>query len=122
MKKKFFLAFLLFVACSEKQTETSLSPKDFDAKLKSTRSAILIDVRTKAEVEEGALPNARNIVYDDSFADRLKVGPLDAPVFVYCAAGKRSEKAANIMKGKGYREVYQLKGGLNAWKEAKMPL
>ena len=120
MKK--ILLFLLLVACSEKKTETSLSPVDFNTKYKNTPSAILLDVRSESEVKEGALPNAQNIVYDDSFGDKIGGLPKELPVFVYCAAGKRSAKAAEILKEKGFKEVYQLKGGLDAWKEAKLPL
>jgi len=120
MKK--ILVFLLLVACSEKAVETSLSPEDFNAKYKNTPNAILLDVRTEAEVKEGALPNAQNIVYDDSFGDKLGDLSKQTPIFVYCAAGKRSAKAAEIMKEKGFKEIYQLKGGLDAWKAAKLPL
>lgn len=120
MKK--FLVFVVLLACSEKKTETSLSPADFNAKYKNTPNAILLDVRSGAEVQEGALPNAQNIVYDDAFGDKLGSLSKESPIFVYCAAGKRSEKAAEILKEKGFKEVYQLKGGLNAWKDAKLPL
>jgi rhodanese-related sulfurtransferase len=120
MKK--FIVFLLLVACSQTKTETSLAPADFSSKFKGTPNAILLDVRTAAEVSEGAITGARNIVYDDSFAGKLANLPTDVPIFVYCAAGKRSAKAAEILKEKGYKEVYQLKGGLDAWREAKLPL
>jgi len=120
MKK--ILAFLLLIACSEKMTETSLSPQDFNNKLKNTPNAILLDVRSESEVKEGALPNAQNIAYDDSFSNKLGGLSKESPIFVYCAAGKRSAKAAEILKEKGFKEVYQLKGGLNAWREAKLPL
>ena len=120
MKRLF--VFLLFVACTGRTTETSLTPEEFNLKYKSTADAILLDVRTEAEVSKGAIANSQNIVYDDSFADKLKDLPVNAPIFVYCAAGKRSAKAAEILKEKGFKEVYQLKGGLNAWKEAKLPM
>jgi len=120
MKK--ILVFLLLVGCSEKKMETSLSPEDFSNKFKNTPNGVLLDVRTETEVREGALPNAQNIVYDDSFSEKLGGLSKETPVFVYCAAGKRSAKAAEILKEKGFREVYQLKGGLDAWKEAKLPL
>jgi len=120
MKK--FLLLITLVACTERKMETSLPPGEFDVKYKNTPNAILLDVRTEAEVKEGALPNAQNIVYDDSFGDRVGTLSKEIPVFVYCAAGKRSAKAAEILKEKGFKEVYQLKGGLDAWKEAKLPL
>ncbi len=120
MKK--LLVLLLLVACSEQKTETSLSPQDFNSKYRSTVNAVLLDVRTEAEVKEGTIAGSQNIVYDNAFADKLEKLSAETPVFVYCAAGKRSAKAAEIMKAKGFKEVYQLKGGLNAWREAKLPL
>ncbi len=120
MKK--VLVLLLFIGCSEKKSEMSLAPVDFNTIYKNTSNAILLDVRSEAEVKDGALPNAQNIVYDDSFGDKLGGLSKESPIFVYCAAGKRSAKAAEILRGKGFKEVYQLKGGLNAWKDAKLPL
>ncbi len=120
MKK--LIVLLLLVACSEKKTETSLLPQDFSTQYKSTANAILLDVRTEAEVKEGTISGSQNIVFDEAFANKLGSLPTGVPIFVYCAAGKRSAKAAAIMKEKGFKEVYQLKGGLNAWKEAKMPM
>ena len=120
MKKLFVL--LLLMACTEKTTEMSLAPEEFNIKYKNTAGAILLDVRTEAEVSKGTIASSRNIVYDDSFAGKLSSLPADAPIFVYCAAGKRSAKAVEILKEKGFKEVYQLKGGLNAWKDAKLPM
>ena len=120
MKK--ILVVLLVVACSEKKTESSLSPEAFNTKYKNTPGAILLDVRSEAEVKEGALPNAQNIVYNNSFGDKLGGLSREVPVFVYCAAGKRSARAAEILKEKGFKVVYQLKGGLDAWREARLPL
>src|SRR5579864_7505136 len=107
--KRLLLA-LVLVSCSSNEKSNSLSPIDFESRLKSTPHAILIDVRTEKEVEEGTLPNAQNITYDDSFADKLGKLPKDASIFVYCAKGKRSEKAAEIMRNKGFTKVYQLNG------------
>lgn len=120
MKK--ILVLLLLVACSDKRSESALSPRDFNSKYKDTPNAVLLDVRTEEEVRAGTIMGSQNIVYDDSFENKIGNLPTSAPIFVYCAAGKRSEKAARILKDKGFKEVYQLKGGLNAWKEAKMPL
>jgi phage shock protein E len=111
--KKLFI-FLLLFACSEKQSETVLTPKDFDAKYKSTENAILLDVRTVEEVNAGTLAGAINIVYDNDFVDKL--GNLEhKPIFVYCGSGIRSAKASVILKEKGY-EVYDMDGGIRPGK------
>jgi rhodanese-related sulfurtransferase len=118
---KTLIVFLLFIVCSAQKAKTTLSPKEFNTKYKSTRNAILLDVRTEDEVKKGALSNAKNIVYDDSFGSKLGGLPKDVPIFVYCKGGVRSAKAAEILEAKGFKEIYQLKGGLDAWKEAKLP-
>ena len=118
--KKFF-AFLLFIVCSAQKAETVLTPKEFSTKYKNTPNAILLDVRTESEVKEGALTNAKNIVYDDSFGSKLSGLSKEAPIFIYCKGGVRSAKAAAILEEKGYKQVYQLKGGLDAWRATKLP-
>jgi len=118
--KKYFL-FLLLMACGEKKTEAVLYPQDFDAKYKATENAILLDVRTAEEVAGGKIANAENIVWDDSFANKLST--LEhKPIFIYCGSGIRSAKAATVLKEKGYTDVYELDGGIKAWKAAGLPV
>jgi rhodanese-related sulfurtransferase len=118
--KKYFL-FLVLIACTEKKTETVLSPQEFDAKYKATANAILLDVRTVEEVANGKIASAKNIVWDDAFATKLDT-LAHQPLFVYCGSGIRSAKAAKILKEKGYEEVYELEGGMKAWKAEGMKL
>ncbi|HRG78113.1 MAG TPA: rhodanese-like domain-containing protein [Cyclobacteriaceae bacterium] len=118
--KKLFI-FLVVFACSEKKTDALLSPNDFDSKYKATQNAILLDVRTVEEVNAGALAGAVNIVYDNAFADKL--GTLEhKPIFVYCGSGIRSAKAAAILREKGYDPVFEMEGGMKAWKAAGLPV
>jgi len=121
MKKLFIL--LLVVACSEKKADvvaTLLAPVAFEAKLNATENALLLDVRTEEEVNTGIIEGAENIVYDENFASKLS-SLEQRPIFVYCAAGGRSSKAASILREKGY-EVFELDGGMRAWKDAGMPV
>lgn len=119
MKK--YLLFLLLFGCAEKKTESVLTAQEFDAKFKATENAILIDVRTLEEVAAGKIPNAGNIVWDESFGD--KISQLEhQPVFLYCGSGIRSAKAATVLREKGYTEVYELEGGIKAWKAAGLPV
>lgn len=98
-----------------------MSPVDFDTQYKATKGAILLDVRTVEEVNAGALAGAINIVYDEAFAEKL--GNLEhKPIFVYCGSGIRSAKAAAILKEKGYDSVYEMDGGMKAWKAAGLPV
>lgn len=79
----------------------------------------LLDVRTKDEFDKGSIPNAVNIDwYSDSFNDEVKELDMNKPVYVYCHSGGRSQRAMNRMISLGFSEVYNLKGGIMAWKEA----
>lgn len=118
--KKYFL-FLFLIACSGGKSDTVLTPQDFDAKYKATPNAMLLDVRTPEEIAGGKIANAENIVWDDSFADKLS-SLENKPIFIYCGSGIRSAKAASVLKEKGYSQVYELDGGMKAWRAAGMPV
>ncbi|MBK5279371.1 MAG: rhodanese-like domain-containing protein [Bacteroidia bacterium] len=115
--KKYLFIIVLLSACSGDTENVVLSPLDFKAKFENTSDAILLDVRTPDEIAIDRLENSLSIVFDNSFASKLE-GLEHKPLFVYCASGKRSAKAAAILREKGYKEVYELKGGLGAWKDA----
>jgi phage shock protein E len=110
------------VSCSTKEKESLvLAPADFQTKLKETSQGYLLDVRTSEEIATGMIAGAANIIYDENFAQKISEVPYQ-PIFIYCASGKRSAKAAKILREKGYNPVYELEGGLNAWKEKGLTL
>jgi rhodanese-related sulfurtransferase len=93
--------------------------EEFDKKLKETPGAQLIDVRTPEEYMDGHIAKAVNLnFYDDLFAQNLERLDKSSPVFVYCKSGGRSSNAMNLMKEKGFSEVYNLQGGITAWGKA----
>jgi rhodanese-related sulfurtransferase len=118
--KKYLMFFLLF-ACAEKSTDTVLSAQQFESKFNATEQAVLLDVRTPEEVAAGKITGAQNIVWDENFGDKLS-SLEHKPIFVYCGSGIRSAKAAAVLKEKGYDQVYELEGGIKAWKEAGLPV
>jgi phage shock protein E len=132
MKTSIILTIFLFVAFttfaqenkSAGQTEDAvLAPKEFKTKLDATPGAILLDVRTPEEVEQGKLKGAVNIDFNNTDFEK-EVARLDKSktYFVYCAKGGRSSKAFAILKSAGFNNVYDLSGGYNSWKEAGMPV
>lgn len=74
----------------------------------------LLDVRQPAEYKRGHIPGARLIPLPD-LSERL--GELDPgrPTIAYCALGGRSRAAAEMLKHRGFAEVYSLAGGITAW-------
>jgi len=86
-------------------------------------NAVLVDVRTDGEFAEGHLQGATQINYSASnFEARIKELDRDKPVYVYCRSGNRSGRAARIMKGLGFKEVYNLEGGILAWQRKGKPV
>ena len=77
-------------------------------------NAILIDVRSKQEYEEGHLPNAIHISLYDLEKEVLKQIPNKTTyIIVYCSSGIRSKQAQELLEKMGYEEVYNLKNGLS---------
>ena len=84
---------------------------------------LLVDVRSPQETAQGILPQAQQInFYDADFSEALQRLPKDKPVFVYCRSGNRSGQAMDQMKKMGFREVYNLQGGIGAWSAAGLPI
>lgn len=113
---------LILISCSNGQTTGSLSASQFSAKLKELPDAPILDVRTPEEFSNGHLKNARN--YDWNGAEfEQQIGSLDKsnPVFVYCLSGGRSAAAAGKMRADGFKEVYELEGGLMQWRSKNLP-
>ena len=119
--KRYLFVLSALLACSAETGQVVLSPTEFQSKLNDTPDAILLDVRRPEEIAIERLENSQSIVFDESF--ETKLDDLEQkPLFVYCASGKRSAKAAVILRAKGYKNVYELEGGLGAWKEAGLTL
>lgn len=79
----------------------------------------VVDVRTPEEFAEGHLKDASNINYfDDDFRKSLDELPKDKSYIMYCHSGNRSGKAHKIMKELGFETVFNLKGGMTAWKRS----
>ena len=119
------LAAILFNSCSNGQTQgtkTNLSATEFADKIKELPTATIIDVRTPDEFSKGHLANANNYDWNGNEFDK-QIAPLDKskPVFVYCLSGGRSSSAANKMRSDGFKEVYELSGGIMKWRSANLP-
>lgn len=78
------------------------------------RKAQLIDVREPQEYDAGHILGARNIPVTQ-LKQRLVEIRKDKPVYLYCQKSSRSGRAAQILNKKGYKELYQLKGGFKNW-------
>lgn len=121
MKKNISLLLLLMMLsfAAAAQTIKQLNPSDYDKKLAEKKGATLLDVRTPEEYASGHLANATLLdYYSSDFKTRAAKLDKTKPVFVYCKAGSRSNGAANILSELGFKEIYDLSGGIMAWKQS----
>ena len=90
--------------------------------LMNQQNASVIDVREPAEFEGGHILNSRNIplAQVEARAGEVKKNKR-IPVIVYCASGVKSAAAVAALKKGGYEQVFNLAGGLAAWRQAGLP-
>lgn len=68
--------------------------------------AVIIDVRTVHEFDQGKVPGSINIPVDRIAANAERIKHMNKPVVCCCASGMRSSIAAKTLKAKGIKNVY----------------
>jgi len=105
------LAVLLF-SCQQSQM-ASLDGQQFIEKVKTDSSIQLVDVRTPQEYDRAHLKGAINIdVNSANWQTQLSQLDKSKPVYVYCLSGSRSQDMMKTLQAEGFKEVYNLDGGL----------
>jgi len=109
-------------SAAAKKEYKNVGPEAFD-KLRSDKSAVVLDVRTKKEYQEGHIPGSVLIDFNSPDFDK-EIAKLDKSktYLVHCAAGGRSAKACKKMEDIDFSKVYNLEGGMRAWQKAGKPV
>jgi len=85
--------------------------------------AAVIDIRSAEAFKGGHIVSAKNIPFDELGANREKLENLKStPIVAVCDAGITSTKAVNELRKMGLENVYGLKGGMNEWTKAGLPV
>ena len=80
--------------------------------------AILVDVRTEDEYNSGYIENSLNIDYfSNDFSVNADKLDKNTPIILYCESGNRSSMSANKISKLGFKEIYNLEGGILEWIE-----
>jgi len=111
----------LFINCQGQQSKNiqTVDVKTFAEKLKSNENPQLLDVRTPEEFNSGHIENAANVNWNgDDFVNKAENYDKSKPVFVYCKVGGRSSQAASKLAELGFKEIYNLDGGIMKWNAA----
>ena len=86
------------------------------------RSIIILDVRTPGETNQGYVEGAVIIdFYEDYFLEEVKKLDKEKPIYVYCKVGGRSAQASKMLIENGFKSVFNVDGGFDAWKDANYP-
>jgi len=132
---KFSLPFaflMLIVSCGDAQqsnqqthskaTAENISPEKFREMTMKMENITLLDVRSDKECGEGMIEGAIQMnYYDKDFKSQLESLPKDKPVLVYCAVGGRSGSAVQMLHSAGIQTVYNMDGGIDAWRKKGYP-
>ena len=89
-----------------KRTDINAGVDEF----RNTQGAVLLDVRTKEEYNDGHIEGSINIPLQNIYSVQTAITDLDKPVFVHCLSGGRSAQATSILKSMGYKNVENIGG------------
>ena len=82
---------------------------------RESKNAILLDVRTREEYASGHIEGSQNLPLNEIDRVDSVIKDKNIPLYVHCLSGGRSTRAAAYLKGKGYREVYDI-GGIGSYR------
>ena len=95
----------------------NLTQEEWMSKMQNDENAVLLDVRTEGELNEGYIPEAIHIdIYKgQGFIYKLEELDKSKNYYVYCRSGARSAQACAIMNHLGFETAYNLSGGILEW-------
>ena len=94
-----------------------LSQEEWVEQMNGDENAVILDVRTLEEVEDGCLPNSTNIdIYmGQEFINEVEILDKNKNYYIYCRSGNRSGQACAIMNSLGFANTFNLEGGFMNW-------
>jgi len=112
------IALSLSLSCqtSQEGTITKVTKTDLQKNVIG-KDVQLVDVRTFEEYEAGHIDDAVNfnIIDSETFVSQISNLNQEEPVYLYCKMGGRSSRAAELLKEKGFKKIYDYSGGYNDW-------
>jgi rhodanese-related sulfurtransferase len=98
-----------------------ITQEEWREKIANDKDAVILDVRTEQEVEEGYIPGAKviDIYKGQQFLDEIEDLDKNKNYYVYCRSGNRSRQACTIMDQKGFKDTYNLVDGFSKWEGEK---
>jgi len=94
---------------------------ELQERLLKEKDLVVLDVRQPQEWTQGHITEARHLT-GAQLPERLDEVPQERPIATICGSGYRSSVAASFLFHHGYRRVFNVIGGMTAWKAAGLPL
>lgn len=123
MKKIFVISVIIIFCLCGCGTDSKLNSDGtidyvYAKELMINENAILVDVRSEDEYNEGHIDGALLLPVDSINEDSASevIESKDSTVIVYCRSGNRSSQALQILNDLGYENVYDL-GAMSNWEE-----
>jgi rhodanese-related sulfurtransferase len=118
-----FMVILVIVSEMRSRIQDFAAIPPHDAVRLMNQGALLLDVREAAQYEAGHIGEARHLPLKEvaGSAESLKKF-RDKPVVTYCDSGMNGGVAARELRKLGFSKVFNLRGGLNAWRHENLPV
>ena len=101
-------------------TYRDLSPEDAHAEIQANKELRILDVRTEPEYAMYHLAGAQ-LVPVQELAMRVDELDADASWAVYCEHGMRSAAACDFLSQHGFKDIFNISGGMAAWVGNDLP-
>ena len=113
----------VLISCRGGAQAPDIPVEEFHAGIGGANVQVL-DVRTQEEYNSGHIEGSflADWTRREQFNERIKSLDKNKPVYAYCLSGGRSRAAAAQLRKAGFKEVYNLEGGIVAWKRAAKPV
>jgi molybdopterin/thiamine biosynthesis adenylyltransferase/rhodanese-related sulfurtransferase len=105
-----------FCGVRDEGTIPGMSPQELKRKMDAGEPFELIDVREPFEYEIARIDRAKLIPLGE-ITERLDELEREQPIVVHCHSGMRSAQAARLLQQRGFANVYNLEGGIDAWSD-----
>src|SRR5438552_138865 len=105
-----------FCGARADQAVPTISVHDVKRKMDAREAFQLIDVRETFEYEIARIDGAKLIPLGE-IADRADELPREQLIIVHCHSGQRSAQAVRLLRQRGFANVYNLEGGIDAWSD-----
>lgn len=120
---KVLMLAILLIACTQESSAPIISQDELLSRINSASAPMVIDVRSSSEFDNGHVPGAIHVDFDQ-YKKQFSALTLkkDQEIVLYCEAGTRAKILGEHLQQQGYFEVRYLAGDMKAWRGAKLPV